>query len=476
MSLIFRHKFFFFIAFCFFFAVANLNVAYADSSLSVYVGYTGGPYYLKTKISESEIKALSDGNVFEYSTFDSGGFLVKGAGRGPEISSIFTRADINTANLKRFYFATSDGYVNDDGGEGTNAWYYSTLSETRYYYPKLAHYWDFQEKSLVSPEGVDIDKEINASAVETKSILAYESSFFRPKNEEEYVATPTLTKYEGLRLMMGQTSFKKGNAYYFAQSIKAMTCIFGKTPQIELEVNGQTGASFTADVGDTIKIKPKVDADDPLISKYAVYDIRWTISDPTVADFVRDADGNVVVNDDGTVSIVVYGKGNIDVCASYGDSPYSEYVTTTSVSGSGTGEGGGNGSGKGESTGDGEGEVEGSGTGNLDGQEATQVTFESKAEVTEGTQESSLGSGGGGSQAMTAAFKLNVSQTKQEEELNEAIQALMLDFNAFGVPIVFFIFACLTFGIVWRVKKTEADKDPFMNVDINVNNIGVNKR
>ena len=118
--------------------------AWAD--FTVYVGYSGGPYYEKIRYSDSEMRAMSDAKLYEYTAFDSMPALRKGFAYGVRIESLFSNAGISSSELKRFYFSTQDGYIADDGVEGYGAWTYSALvGTTRYYFPNLINTYDFEE-------------------------------------------------------------------------------------------------------------------------------------------------------------------------------------------------------------------------------------------------------------------------------------------------------------------------------------------
>jgi hypothetical protein len=301
--------------------------AYADGGITVYVGYPGGPYYEKARFSESDLYSMSDGNVWEYSNFDIGGFLRKGFGTGPRLDTVFTSSGISPWAVWRFYFGTSDGYISDDGGYGEGAWYYSELAGPKYYFPAYPQWYDFSN-GTISGEGVDA---LWASALEVPTIIALESSFQRVFGpDDSHWTSQTLNGTQGYRLLMGQGSPLTADARFAAHSILSLTCIMGGAPTITFDVPAIEGR-----VGESFIVTPHISADDPLVERLGVYDIHWRSSDTSVATVTKNADG--------TITIHIVGEGTVAINASFGESSLDEFVARAGIGVSGTGAGDGSG-------------------------------------------------------------------------------------------------------------------------------------
>lgn len=324
-----------------------LGLAHADEAradLSVYVGYAGGPYYLKDTITDVELWAMSDGAVHEYSSFDSAYYLRKGFGRGPALSDVFQAAGVDPSAMWRFYFSTGDSYIVDDGGYGNEAWYYGELcGTTRYYFPDYPSHVDFELRGTV----YDAD-ELWGTAQATPTIIALESSFYRIEGADDpyWGDSSLMTGDLGYRVMFGQTGPTDGNARNSAQMVRSITCIIGGNdgsdlPEIVVDTSGlpvDENGNLVAEVGDSFTIMPGLSASDPLVSQMGVADIDWRSADEGVATVTKNADGSV------TVTIV--GEGAVSIGASYGDSPYEQFRAGATVgfsSGGGAGDGSGSG-------------------------------------------------------------------------------------------------------------------------------------
>ena len=439
--------------------------AWAD--FTVYVGYSGGPYYEKARYSDAQMSAMADTTLYQYTSFDSMPSLRKGFAYGVRLESLFSNASVSIGELKRFYFSTEDGYIADDGVEGYGAWYYGQLVGTpRYYFPNLINTYDFEDQAL---EDYDAAWE---GAEQVPSVLAVSSSFSRVSSQTDAAWTSTAYMTGGYRLLFGQTDPAVGDARAYASVIKSMTCIFDGTPTISFDSSTQD-QSFEAKVGDTITIKaPTITAADSLIEEYGKYDINWSVSDVGVADFVRDEDGNVIIDKDGNVQLKIVGEGEVSISASYGNSPSSEYRTTASLSGKGTGSGSGDGEGSGDDDDD-SGEGGGSSGGQSSGSESSSGigesdddyeasvieagTSASEATVSQASAESISGAEAAGASGSGGQQAWKVTATGSQDA--------MVDDLLFGSPMavaiaIFGLFVC---GFIGRVILTERQKDPYVD-------------
>jgi hypothetical protein len=296
--------------------------AFADD-LTVYVGYPGGPYYEKARYTDAQMTAMGDGVLYEYSTFDDGAFLRKGFGKGPRLETVFTNAGVNPWAVWRFYFDTADNYIDDDGGYGEGAWYYSELAGPKYYFPAYPQWYDFRG-GAISDEGVDA---LWASAREVPTIIATTSSFRRVDGpDDEDWNSQTLRSDQGNRLLFGQAGPLTADARFAAHSVRSVTCIMSGIPTITFDVpsiEGRVGQEFT--------VTPHISAGDPLVETLGIYDIHWESSDESVATVVKNANG--------TITVRIVGEGSVSIDARFGESPYAEFVARAGFGVAGTGSG-----------------------------------------------------------------------------------------------------------------------------------------
>lgn len=463
-------------AFCLFVALLLVNPVHAWADFAVYVGYSGGPYYEKARYSDAEMQAMSDAKLYEYTAFDSMPSLRKGFAYGVRLSTLFSNAGVSSAELKRFYFSTKDGYIADDGVEGYGAWTYDYLVNTaRYYFPNLRYAYNFEEQEI---DDIDLAWE---GAVSVPAVLAYSSSFTRVSSEDDASWTNTEgMSSSGYRLLFGQTNPTVADARAYADVIKAMTCIFQGTPELTFDTD-ESGNLFDAKVGETVTIKaPTISAADEMIEAYGKYDFNWSVSDTGVADFVRDEDGNVLIAEDGSVQLVIKGEGDVSITASYGNSPSSDYIASASAGGKGNGSGTGDGDGDGtdgdaddgSGTGDGDGKGNGQGDGadnyngqgneNNNGTNNNEIVIDASGQNTTtavvaqdsssgGSNSSSNSQGGSGQQA----WKISA----------QGSQLSLMDDSLFGSPlaIAISVFALFVVGYIGRVVLTEKQKDPYVD-------------
>jgi hypothetical protein len=396
------------VAFCLAVLILCAAPAAAWADLTVYVGYAGGPYYEKATFTDAELEQMADSTVYEYTSFDAANYLRKGFAQGVKLESIFLKAGVDPWSLWRFFFGTTDSYITDDGGYGTNgeAWYYSTLAgSTRYYYPDYLEYANFENgRAQVDSEFYSA---LQSTAVAVPTILALRSSFQRVTETDSAAwVSQTLSTSAGLRLMFGESSPCTGGARDIAQQVRSITCILGGSngtdlPTVDFGDLDMSGAA----VGDTFTFTPSiVGAQDELIAQLGPADINWKVVDAsTGADVTGVLD--VTKNADGTVTIKVLSAGNVRLVASFGNSDYTEFVSSASQGFSG---------GKGD---DGTG---GGGTGagtNNDGEGGASVG------AVDGNQDDGGGSSTGGEGEQTEPVALEAGTQMQQVEVGAAAPA-----------------------------------------------------
>ena len=471
----------------------------AHAEFVVYVGYTGGPYYEKVRYSDEDMKKMSSTTLYEYSNLDSAYAIRKGFARGVTLTQFFTNTGIKAGKLKRFYLATEDGYVQDDGGEGYDAWYYKELcTTTRYYYPNLFNATLFDADGNV--EGINRNT-AGVGAVSVPTIIAYESDFHRCTTQEEW-DNPVEMRTGLYRLMFGQTTDPLlGDAFSSANAVKSMTCIFDGTPKIEI-----VNTSVEGEVGDIVTIKTHIEAADPIIEQNLVKNADWVSSDKSVVDFVYDEDGHLAVDANGNFQVKIVGKGTATISGTYGKSPFSNYVAkSNSIGVSGKGgsrgdDGGGDGGGKGDGSGNDDGDG-GSGTGdggnsgddekNISKGDDANAQEQTKAgEAAAGIGSDTDGSGGGtvdesnvndeGSEENDSLFQIKAREKPESKTQAWVVnnksgvdQQSMIDdplLIARPAALAVILFGFFIVGFIVRVIMCERAKDPYVDERLRNNN------
>lgn len=410
-----------------------------DGGLDIYVGYSGGPYYLKTHIDHQRLYQLADvytsgenaGRLtpyqYVYHTSHDGGFtLRKFKGYGVRLSTIFDFAQIKPQDIFRFQIGTGDNYIPDDGAAGYQQWTYNQLvGGTRWYYDGYGDISKFSyDTGTVLDEGA-----LNATRSQVPSILALEwgsKQYEGGTTQEELNATwdNISTNQSDYRLFYGQTGATDGNPRGSAQNVRAITIVLGGnegnekaeiTYEPPKDANGNTVSEF--EVGDDFALNVSMWAHDWFVAQEAIRngDIQFEVTgDPGVLDVYFDAAT-------GTYRVRVIGEGNASIRAKFGNGQedYVAYGASMGITGHGSGDGNGDGTDIGGGNGgtdgtDRDGSADGNGVVLGAGTTLTPITMTPKLQVSEGMGENvaEMGIEGG-----AASDEVVEEQLPEEEEV-----------------------------------------------------------
>jgi hypothetical protein len=207
-------------------AEEDIDRGLTADTLTITVGYYGGPYQIKRTFSLEELYAM---NLTEqgYTYIDNMPAVVLESARGVKLSDLLDAAGIDVNSVESFHFYCSDV---------KNSWYQSInkeylLDTIRYYYPKLQDSWDY-ENGLARPGAGE-------GAEEVETIIALEDSWLRFAIEPDF---QHMEKKSRFRLVFGQTDLTTRNAYRSARWIHTIEVMLGgKPPESEaLETNSET--------------------------------------------------------------------------------------------------------------------------------------------------------------------------------------------------------------------------------------------
>lgn len=131
-------------------------------TLTINVGYLGGPYYQKKVFTVDELSSLGLVSAV-YSYIDNMPAVCLDYAKGVPISTIMKAAGIDINSVQRFYFYTND----NKGGYFTDFTKKSLLDTTRYYYPNLVYRYYEQD---YDPD--EYDEQAAKGAIPVQSMMA----------------------------------------------------------------------------------------------------------------------------------------------------------------------------------------------------------------------------------------------------------------------------------------------------------------
>lgn len=319
--------------------------AAASDSLTIRVGYFGGPYYEKTVMSVAELESL--GAYWQtFTFFDAGGYLAYATAYGVGLTDILASAGVDIGSVGTCHFKTSD-----------SASYHTSIpantlyGSQRYAFPALAEYFG-TPTGEIEPVITDYDA-VWQSAVPVQTVLSLQDNYARVDEFTPYDSSCyTMQSGKRLRLFFGQTQPDEINARHMAYWVYGIDVEFAGSPVIQMQ---ETDLELT--VGEDHRVEFSVSAADPVIAEAIRGGLRWESSDPSVVSV--DAMGQLTVLSKGEAVITVY-FDDYEISSSL------HIVVGDKESLGGGGEGNGSGDGTGDGSGAGDGTADGSGSGIAD--------------------------------------------------------------------------------------------------------------
>lgn len=331
----------------------------ATDSITVKVGYFGGPYYEKTVLTMSDLERLEERHE-QYTFLDRGGFLAYADAYGYGLADVLEMAGVDVQSISRCHFKTEDSYggyfVSMDAGTlfWSDRYAFPTLSE---YYGRLP--WE------INRQITDVDA-VWSSAVSVPAMLSHYDNYsrvseFRPYDPNDY----DYTGEKGLRLFFGQTAPDTVNANQMAKYVYEIDVEFGGAPTINVDQD-----QLKLKVGSDYRVQVSVSSADEVITQAILQGLEWSSSDESV----------VTVDQTGQITVVGKGSASITVRSTVYDSRWSDAYggmkaatihiaagDDENLNGGGTGTGDGSGTGSGGDSGTGDSGTGDSGTGADDG-------------------------------------------------------------------------------------------------------------
>ena len=255
---------------------------YAADTLTVKVGYFGGPYYEKHVFTLEELWAM-DVVYADYTFIDSMPAVVIDHVAGVRLSDLLDAAGIDLNSVQTFYFWTRDKQ---------NDYYTSYPKSALIDTPRYCYY------SL--PENFDSDlgegnADATAIAERVDTVVALADDWNRciagATFGSDYLNLNTNTRF---RLIFGQTDAVTQTASRSAKWIHEIVVELGGAPTLTMDES-----VLELEVGSVRRTSATVQAADPAIAAGA--EIVWSSSDESVATV--DGEGNITVHSEGTAVI-----------------------------------------------------------------------------------------------------------------------------------------------------------------------------
>jgi hypothetical protein len=254
-------------------------------TLTIRVGYFGGPFYEKKVFSADELWGLNV--VYEdYTYIDAMPSVVIDHVAGVRLDDLVAAAGIDPGSVQQFHFWTKD----KASGYYTSFRRTELLDTPRYCYYSLPESFSIDE----GLSGLDT-AQAGADARPVPTVIALADDWNRVLAGAEFGSSyqnmDTNTRY---RLIFGQSGPAEQAASRSAKWIHAIEVVLGGAPTLTMDAS-----VLELEVGSVFRAVPQISAADPVIAANAA--IVWSSSDPAVASV--DAQGNITVRREGAAVI-----------------------------------------------------------------------------------------------------------------------------------------------------------------------------
>lgn len=261
------------------------SVGVPADTLTIKVGYFGGPYYTKKVYTASDLDTMPQIQQ-AYTFIDNMPAVVIDSAQGVKLTHLLADAGIDVNSVEAFYFYATDTKV---------GWYQCLpksflLDATRYYYPNLPTHWDSDTHSSI-PGAV-------YGAIQVEPIIAAWDNWQRFATAPDFSVQDTSARF---RLLFGQTDTITHTAMRSVKWVHAIEVMLGGTPPggVTLDRN-----MVNLKVGSTVRLTATVGPDDATDKS-----VTWSSSDTSVAE----------VDDNGLVTVVGLGTAAITVSTVIGN-------------------------------------------------------------------------------------------------------------------------------------------------------------
>lgn len=254
---------------------------YAADTLTVKVGYFGGPYYEKAVFTLDALWAM-DVVYADYTFIDNMPGVVIDHVAGVRLSDLMAASGIDLGSIRTFFFWTRD----KQSDYYTSYTKEALIDTPRWCFYSLPDNWDDEEgvgNELATSYGEPVDTLIALADDWNRTVAG--ATF-----GSDYTNLNTNTRF---RLIFGQTNGWERTASRSAKWIHEIVVELGGAPTITVDESVLSG-----EIGSVLRTQPSVSADEAVLANERV---RWSSSDESVA--VVDEEGNITLVGEGTAVI-----------------------------------------------------------------------------------------------------------------------------------------------------------------------------
>lgn len=255
---------------------------YKADTLTISVGYFGGPYYQKAVFTEAQLRALGTVKA-DYTFIDNMPSVVIDHVEGVRLADVMDAAGIDINSIQSFNFWTND----KKGGYYTSLTKSELIDTPRYCYYSLPDNFDAETGTGNASAG-DIKERV-------ETVLALGDNWNRciagGEFGSDYMNLNTNTRY---RLIYGQTDTHTRTANSSAKWIHTIEVTLGGSPTVSL-----SDSSLEGKVGSVLHTTASVKAADSAIPQTGA--VTWSSSDASVATV--DENGNITITGEGSAVI-----------------------------------------------------------------------------------------------------------------------------------------------------------------------------
>ena len=268
---------------------------YAADTLTVKVGYFGGPYYEKAVFSLDELWAM-DVQYRDYTFIDNMPSVVIDHVAGVTLADVMAAAGVDTGSAQSFNFWTND----KDGSYYTSLTKSFLIDTPRYCYYSLPDNFDYDAGAGNDYATLDAERVPALIALADDWNRAPAGASFG----SDYLNLNANTRF---RLIFGQTDAYTRTASNSAKWVHSIDVTLGGAPTLTMDES-----VLDLEVGSRFRSEARLIEADPVISDNAP--LLWSSSDESVA----------VVDESGEISVI--SEGSAVITASFGGASASVVV------------------------------------------------------------------------------------------------------------------------------------------------------
>ncbi|MDO4552263.1 MAG: Ig-like domain-containing protein [Bacillota bacterium] len=266
---------------------SEVHAQRVTDNISVYVGYTGGPYALKATYSWRDLDDLYGGalpTVQEVYSYYGGDWTAVDSARGIYLTDLLEYAGVDMSSVHSLAFYTDD----QTSGAFTSFTKAELLDRPRYYYPNLAANEETGE--VYARNGGDVEE----GAVQVQPMMALEDNWEKNGIGENFSSLSPSSRF---RLLFGQAEPTERRTSQAAKYVNSIYVTFHGVPVFGAESN------LDAKVGSDYQVTVNISAADSFLEQYIQENLVWSSNNTDVVEV--DLYGNLTVKESGTAEITV---------------------------------------------------------------------------------------------------------------------------------------------------------------------------